>query len=79
MIGFFINLIRPEISFSKCVLCKGRTENMKKYCHQCAFVKGICEMCGKKVHDVKMYKQADLDKKYKRRIDQIKDFKKMEK
>jgi len=53
----------------KCLICKGRTEGCnKKYCHTCAYQKGICEMCGKKVLDVKMYKQSDVDKVRKKKV-----------
>lgn len=53
----------------KCLICKGRTGgNNKKYCHTCAYVKGICEMCGKKILDVSMYKQSDVDKVRKKKV-----------
>lgn len=51
----------------KCNICKGRVEKDNIYCLSCAFAKGICESCGKRVSDVKMYRQSDIDyKKLKR-------------
>ena len=29
-----------------------------KYCQGCAYAKGICAMCGKKILDTKNYKQS---------------------
>ena len=46
---------------NKCTICKGRTEGKyNKFCHSCAYTKGICGICGKKVIDVSMYKQSDV-------------------
>mmetsp|Transcript_15517 Transcript_15517/g.38638 ORF Transcript_15517/g.38638 Transcript_15517/m.38638 type:complete len:99 (-) Transcript_15517:1132-1428(-) len=43
----------------KCTVCKS---NIFKpgytYCHTCAYQKGVCEMCGKQILDVKNYKQS---------------------
>ena len=52
----------------KCNICKGRVENNNAYCIHCAFSKGICEVCGKRVTDVKMYKQSDIDYKKLKKI-----------
>lgn len=53
---------------SKCNICKGRVENNNLYCLQCAFSKGICESCGKRISDVKMYRQSDIDYKKLKKI-----------
>ncbi|KAF5840462.1 PDZ-binding protein [Dunaliella salina] len=43
----------------KCTVCKtGLHKPDHKYCHQCAYQKGLCEMCGKQILDVKKYKQS---------------------
>jgi len=52
----------------KCNICKGRVENNNLYCLQCAFSKGICESCGKRISDIKMYKQSDIDYKKLKKI-----------
>ena len=52
----------------KCNICKGRVEKDNLYCLQCAFLKGICESCGKRISDVKMYKQTDIDYKKLKKI-----------
>ena len=52
----------------KCNICKGRVEKDNIYCLQCAFTKGICETCGKRVSDVKMYRQSDIDHRKLKRI-----------
>lgn len=52
-----------------CFMCKGRVEGKNKYCLTCAYTKGICEMCGVKVSDNKLYKFTDVDiKDAKRKI-----------
>ncbi len=45
----------------KCLICKTRVESKNKYCLTCAFTKGLCEMCGKKISETKMYKNTDVD------------------
>lgn len=52
----------------KCNICKGRVEKDNIYCLQCAFSKGICESCGKRISDVKMYRQSDIDYKKLKKI-----------
>lgn len=47
----------------KCHSCKGRVEGRNIYCHTCAYTKGLCEMCGVKVSDMKSYKFTDVDPK----------------
>ncbi|KAI0033917.1 PDZ-binding protein [Vararia minispora EC-137] len=40
----------------KCKDCKQPvTQNKAKYCHGCAFKKGICSICGKQILDTKGY------------------------
>ena len=46
---------------SKCRICK--SANVQKgyyYCQKCAYSKGICAMCGKKILDTSMYKQKNI-------------------
>ncbi|CAN0852230.1 Cysteine-rich PDZ-binding protein [Linum grandiflorum] len=33
---------------------------VQKYCHTCAYTKGVCAMCGKQVLDTKTYKQSNV-------------------
>ncbi|KAH8833117.1 PDZ-binding protein [Flagelloscypha sp. PMI_526] len=41
---------------SGCKDCKQpTTQNKAKYCHGCAYKKGICSICGKKVLDTSSY------------------------
>ena len=43
---------------SKCRICKqANVQKMYYYCQKCSYAKGICSMCGKKILDIKMYKQ----------------------
>jgi len=43
----------------KCKLCKKLLSEDGKYCHTCAYKKGICANCGKIIlEDVKFYKQS---------------------
>lgn len=43
---------------SKCELCKSTLHQQGKYCHSCAYAKGLCTMCGKQVLDTTSYKQS---------------------
>ena len=59
-IGIYQDNFRFEY-INKCNICKGKTEGKhNKFCHTCSYKKGICEMCGKKVVDVSMYRQSDV-------------------
>ncbi|KZV65169.1 hypothetical protein PENSPDRAFT_638679 [Peniophora sp. CONT] len=41
---------------TKCKDCKQPvTQNKAKYCHGCAFKKGICSICGKQILDTSGY------------------------
>ncbi|KZT59462.1 hypothetical protein CALCODRAFT_450083 [Calocera cornea HHB12733] len=43
----------------KCRDCKSTvTQNGAKYCHGCAFKKGACSICGKKILDTKQYNMS---------------------
>ncbi|XP_039113962.1 cysteine-rich PDZ-binding protein-like [Dioscorea cayenensis subsp. rotundata] len=42
---------------TKCIICKQQVHQDAKYCHTCAYSKGVCAMCGKQVIDTKFYKQ----------------------
>ncbi|CAI0407112.1 unnamed protein product [Linum tenue] len=45
---------------TKCTICKQQTHQEAKYCHTCAYTKGVCAMCGKQVLDTKAYKQSNV-------------------
>nr|CAH0102428.1 unnamed protein product [Daphnia galeata] len=45
--------------FEGCRICKQKVhQNGSYYCQPCAYKKGICSMCGKKIIDTKSYKQS---------------------
>jgi len=45
----------------KCKICKSKVHQAGgHYCNNCAYRKGICAMCGKKVLDVKSYRQSTV-------------------
>uniref|UniRef100_A0A7N4NJP6 Cysteine-rich PDZ-binding protein n=1 Tax=Sarcophilus harrisii TaxID=9305 RepID=A0A7N4NJP6_SARHA len=47
--------------FSTCRICKSSVHQPgSHYCQGCAYKKGICSMCGKKVLDTKNYKQTSV-------------------
>uniref|UniRef100_A0A8C3FHA5 Cysteine-rich PDZ-binding protein n=1 Tax=Chrysemys picta bellii TaxID=8478 RepID=A0A8C3FHA5_CHRPI len=47
--------------FSICRICKSSVHQPgSHYCQGCAYKKGICSMCGKKVLDTKNYKQTSV-------------------
>uniref|UniRef100_A0A9J7YFA5 Cysteine-rich PDZ-binding protein n=2 Tax=Cyprinus carpio TaxID=7962 RepID=A0A9J7YFA5_CYPCA len=47
--------------FSTCRICKSSVhQSGSHYCQGCAYKKGICAMCGKKVLDTKNYKQTSV-------------------
>ncbi|WVZ94720.1 hypothetical protein U9M48_040584 [Paspalum notatum var. saurae] len=45
---------------TKCIICKQQVHQDAKYCHTCAYSKGVCAMCGKQVLDTKLYKQSNV-------------------
>jgi len=45
---------------NKCKDCKSSVnQNQAKYCHGCAFKKGICAICGKQVLDTTGYQMSN--------------------
>ncbi|XP_072366772.1 cysteine-rich PDZ-binding protein isoform X1 [Scyliorhinus torazame] len=47
--------------FSVCRICKSSVHQAgSNYCQGCAYKKGICAMCGKKILDTKNYKQTSV-------------------
>ncbi|KAK2163251.1 hypothetical protein LSH36_83g04095 [Paralvinella palmiformis] len=46
-------------TFEKCRICKSSVHQKgSHYCQGCAYKKGICAMCGKKIIDTKGYRQS---------------------
>ncbi|XP_055594711.1 cysteine-rich PDZ-binding protein [Uranotaenia lowii] len=46
-------------TFAPCRICKQKIHQAGSYyCQQCSYKKGICAMCGKKLMDVKNYRQS---------------------
>ncbi|KAL5700847.1 hypothetical protein ACHQM5_026250 [Ranunculus cassubicifolius] len=45
---------------TKCIICKQQVHQNSKYCHTCAYTKGVCAMCGKQVIDTSSYKQSNV-------------------
>src|SRR5690606_7173124 len=43
---------------TKCKLCNEGMKTTGHYCQKCAYKKGICAMCGKKILDTAMYSQS---------------------
>ena len=45
--------------FETCKICRQKVHQVgSHYCQACAYKKGICAMCGKKLLDTKNYKQS---------------------
>ncbi|XP_039254600.1 cysteine-rich PDZ-binding protein-like [Styela clava] len=45
--------------FKKCRICKLQVHQVgSNFCQGCAYKKGICAMCGKKILDTKNYRQS---------------------
>ncbi|CAH0392946.1 unnamed protein product [Bemisia tabaci] len=45
--------------FETCRICRQKVHQVgSHYCQACAYKKGICAMCGKKILDTKNYKQS---------------------
>ena len=45
----------------KCLICKNNCHQPSfYYCQMCSYQKGICAMCGKKMHDVSNYVQSNV-------------------
>ncbi|XP_043200023.1 cysteine-rich PDZ-binding protein-like [Amphibalanus amphitrite] len=48
-------------SFTACRICRTKVHQVgSHYCQACAYKKGICAMCGKKLLDTKNYKQSSV-------------------
>ncbi|XP_050436129.1 cysteine-rich PDZ-binding protein [Adelges cooleyi] len=49
----------PYSFISSCRICKQKIHLPgRNYCQSCAYKKGICAMCGKKILDIRGYKQS---------------------
>ncbi|RYQ93839.1 hypothetical protein Ahy_B09g100068 isoform B [Arachis hypogaea] len=62
-IGLLLKLIAyrwTPYGNTKCIICKQQVHQDAKYCHTCAYSKGVCAMCGKQVLDTKFYKQSNV-------------------
>ncbi|KAI1706416.1 microtubule-associated protein CRIPT domain-containing protein [Ditylenchus destructor] len=47
--------------FKKCRICKKMTHHISAhYCQSCAYQKGICPFCGRKVLETKNYRQSGV-------------------
>ncbi|XP_053620663.1 cysteine-rich PDZ-binding protein [Plodia interpunctella] len=45
--------------FQECKICRTKVHQVgSHYCQACAYKKGICAMCGKKILDTKNYRQS---------------------
>ncbi|XP_002732348.1 cysteine-rich PDZ-binding protein-like [Saccoglossus kowalevskii] len=52
---------KPYMRFEKCRICKQSVHQVgSHYCQGCAYKKGICAMCGKKILETKDYKQTSV-------------------
>lgn len=49
---------QPYKTTVKCKICKSALHQQGIYCHNCAYQKGLCAMCGKQILDTKSYKQT---------------------
>lgn len=54
------NRFNPYTSkFETCKICRQKVHQVgSHYCQPCAYKKGICAMCGKKLLNTKLYKQS---------------------
>eukprot|EP00825_Cyclidium_porcatum_P041995 TRINITY_DN5634_c0_g2_i4.p3 TRINITY_DN5634_c0_g2~~TRINITY_DN5634_c0_g2_i4.p3 ORF type:complete len:129 (-),score=35.68 TRINITY_DN5634_c0_g2_i4:222-608(-) len=51
------NISFDPIGMTKCLNCKQQIQKDYKYCQKCAYKKGLCQMCGVQVLDIKPYRQ----------------------
>ncbi|XP_063749933.1 cysteine-rich PDZ-binding protein isoform X1 [Eleginops maclovinus] len=50
-----------KTGFATCRICRSSVhQSGSHYCQGCAYKKGICAMCGKKVLDTKNYRQTSV-------------------
>ncbi|XP_060076329.1 cysteine-rich PDZ-binding protein-like [Ylistrum balloti] len=55
------NRFSPYATFEKCRICKSSVHQAgSHYCQGCAYKKGICAMCGKKIIETKNYRQTSV-------------------
>lgn len=55
------NRFAPYEGFEKCKICKSVVHQKgSHYCQGCAYKKGICAMCGKKIIETKNYRQTSV-------------------
>lgn len=55
------NRFTPYQTFTKCRICKSSVhQSGSHYCQGCAYKKGICAMCGKKIIETKNYRQTSV-------------------
>lgn len=48
-----------QSTFATCKICRTKVHQVgSHYCQDCAYKKGICAMCGKKILKTKNYKQS---------------------
>uniref|UniRef100_G3MN62 Cysteine-rich PDZ-binding protein n=1 Tax=Amblyomma maculatum TaxID=34609 RepID=G3MN62_AMBMU len=49
----------PYGKFAECRICRQKVHQVgSNYCQGCAYKKGICAMCGKKILETKNYRQS---------------------
>lgn len=41
-----------------CRLCEKSVQGMYHFCNKCAYTRGVCAICGRKVLDTRFYKQT---------------------
>ncbi len=47
--------------FARCRICRTKVHQCgSNFCQECAYKKGICAMCGKKIIKTKNYKQSSV-------------------
>ncbi|XP_063427124.1 cysteine-rich PDZ-binding protein-like [Mytilus trossulus] len=55
------NRFAPYEGFAKCKICRSSVHQKgSHYCQGCAYKKGICAMCGKKIIETKNYRQTSV-------------------
>ncbi|MPC34236.1 Cysteine-rich PDZ-binding protein [Portunus trituberculatus] len=49
----------PQSRFAECRICRSKVHQAgSHFCQGCAYKKGICAMCGKKILDTTNYRQS---------------------
>mmetsp|Transcript_34177 Transcript_34177/g.59773 ORF Transcript_34177/g.59773 Transcript_34177/m.59773 type:complete len:82 (+) Transcript_34177:1472-1717(+) len=49
---------RVEPVRRNCRLCEKSIQGLYHFCNKCAYTRGVCTMCGRKVLDTRFYKQS---------------------